>query len=256
MTNSPDSPATTRLRAAWITLLLAIVAVFLASAAGTAAAQQTSTYAEGSPDLNVFLSDNEVTPGTESELIVQISNSGELLGTRSSAQDREIVTTARSVQVGFSAGDTPMTVKTGTQAIGDVKTSSPETVAFDVVVPESASPGSYGAEVDVEYNYISDAEDTSLTAPTVTTQSEDRTAGVTVDVSDDPRFDVIELDGDLRVGEEGRISGRLENVGGSIARNAEVEFTPSNENINALSSTSLSAISRPATPSCLASPSR
>jgi hypothetical protein len=141
------------------------------------------------------------------------------------------------VQVALDAGEAPITVKTGEQSIGAVETSSPESAPFDIVIPETVTPGTYTLDVHIEYNYIESAEDTAVTAPTVDEKSRTITETVRLDISDDARFDVTEVDSKLFVGEEGRITGRLKNVGGSIARNAEVKFTPSNENINALSST-------------------
>jgi len=235
MTDS-ESP----INSAWITrgrrgVITAGIVVVLLMTAGTGAAQ-TETYAQGSPEINTFLPDNQITPGTEGEVAVQIANSGELTGTRSSAGDRDIVTTARSVRVGLDAGDVPITVETGTQAIGDVPTSAAKEAGFDIVVPDDVSPGTYTLDVQVDYNYIESAEDTAVTAPSVDEKSRSITETVTIRVTDDARFEVTELDSNLRVGEEGEITGQLENVGRDDARNAEVSFAPESETVVALES--------------------
>jgi hypothetical protein len=54
---------------------------------------------------------------------------------------------------------------------------------------------------------------------------------VVVQVTDDPRFAVEEIDSTLRVGEEGEITGQLRNIGADDARSVEVRFAPDSDTV-------------------------
>ena len=209
-------------------LLVVVLAPLTAASAG-------AIDVSGSPDLELTLPDDTVAPGQETELEFQLANQGSVSG--GGATQSGTVTDARSVIVEVTDTEgAPFTVETKRQSVGVVTTNEPTEVPVDVTVPRGASPGTYEVELEVDYQY------TNLIDVGGGTANQNDVSGferfeIDVTVTDDAQFRVTEIDSDLRVGEEGRITGRLENTGGSIARNAEIEFSPSNENINALSST-------------------
>jgi hypothetical protein len=184
---------------------------------------------QGSPDISVYAPDNEVTPGSETTFTVQLDNDGEV--TDGDPADRQYVTTARSVITTLEADDVPITVKTGTQSVGDISESEPENVDFRIEVPNDAEPGTYEMELDMEYTYTSKAEDLPGYRPSQTTQSRSISKEVKIEISNDARFRVTDINSTLRVGEKGDITGEIENVGGEDATNAEVQFPTDAENL-------------------------
>jgi hypothetical protein len=120
-------------------LLVGGVVCMLLTVPGLAVAQSGDIDALGSPELNAYAPDSELTPGTEETLTVQIGNEGDLQS--GSAADRQYVTTARDLAVALDASGTPITVDTGKQTIGELPETETGTPEFDLSVPDSASPG-------------------------------------------------------------------------------------------------------------------
>jgi hypothetical protein len=191
-----------------------------ATADGSAAVTgpaQPAQLVRGSPELVVTTPDGTLTPGRTNELALQISNDGDMdLGT---AQTREIVTTARNVRVTADAGGTPLDVETGTLAIGSVTENRPGEATIAVNVPEGVERGTYELDVELEYSY------TYQQSGGVTIDREETVdAEVDVRISDDARFEVVNVTTDARIGGEGTLEAQIENVGGEAARDATVLF--------------------------------
>jgi hypothetical protein len=196
--------------------------------ASTGGAAQTD--AQGSPDISLYTPDGEVTPGTESELTIQVSNAGDF--TRGDPADRQVVTTARGTRIKLTDTDVPFEVETEERSIGAVTVGEPNNVDFDITVPDGAAPGSYTLPVELEYTYTAKAVAGQPNQANVQ-EEKSRTIQTTVDVqiSDDPRFKISEIDDSLRVGEEGEITGQLRNVGADDARSVEVTFAPGSDTV-------------------------
>ena len=215
-------------------LLVVSLVMALFTIPGIAVAQTGEIDALGSPEISVYLPDNEVTPGTETTVSLQLDNEGDF--ERGNAADRQIVTTARGLSVDLDGSNTPIRVKTGTNSIGQLSESQPRTAEFNIEIPDSAEPGRYELNVDLEYAYTSKARSGPNMRAETSENSKSVSRTITVRVTDDPRFEVTEVDSTLRVGEEGEVTGQLENVGGEDATNAEVQFAPESETVVALES--------------------
>ena len=185
--------------------------LLLIAATGGGVAQAGEIDAVGSPELTAYTPGGDLTPGSEETLTVQIGNAGDLK--RGSAADRQFVTTARDVAVELDASGTPITVDTGRQTIGELPETKTGTPEFDLIVPSTATPGRYTLDVNIEYSYTSKVRNAPGLRPSSSEDSDSVTRTITVRVTDDPRFEVSEIDSSLRVGEEGEITGRLRNVG-------------------------------------------
>jgi S-layer domain len=210
-------------------LILASIVLLSIGGAGVGLAQSGELDAQGSPDIEVYIPNNEVTPGSETELTVQFDNDGEFI--RGNEADRAYVTTARSVVTSLDADDTPITVKTGEKSIGELPESTPKEVTFNVEIPDDAEIGSHEIDVDFEYSYTSKVENAPGLRPSQTSQSRSKSKEIKIKITDDARFRVTEIDSTLRVGEDGDITGEIENVGGEDATNAEVQFPTDAENL-------------------------
>jgi len=200
-------------------VLLAAVVVIVAS--GTAVAAVT-----GSPAIEVGLADNTVSPGEETTLDVVLSNNGELDSSSSTNPSlNSEVTTARGMTVDVRADDAPISITTSKQLTGDLTTGSPRTVSFDISVDDDAKSDTYRVPVRLTYDYYSYiSEGTSARDY----QSGSQTEYVTVRVSDDATFDVVDVDSSARVGSTGGVELTVQNTGETAATNAAVTLTSQN----------------------------
>ena len=189
--------------------------------------------AQGRPNITPYIEDNEVTPGSQTTVTVVLANDGTLIDGVDS--DREVVTTARSVVVDASAPNSPITVDTSTRTVGNVAESDTTSVGFNITVPDRIEPGRYDFSIETDYSYTYKARTTG--SKTINEErTESTTEQLSLRVTPDARFKIIEDDSTLRVGEEGKITGELENIGQRDATNAEVTFAPNSETVVALES--------------------
>jgi hypothetical protein len=173
--------------------------------------------------LDVHVPDGTLTPGTTSQLEIQISNDGEVsLG---SPESRDVVTAARNVRIDVE-GDGPVEVETNRQAIGTVAESDPRTVSVEVRVPESAEPGEYELDVELEYSHTKRIE---RGAGFLIDRDKTETESVNVEVDDGPRFDIETVEDDSLVGDTGTVTTEIENVGNERAEDLTVQLSPSSE---------------------------
>ena len=199
--------------------LLAVVALLGGVFAGLAVAQEQPPFVRGEPELDVYLPDGTVSPGTATDLMVQIANDGEVdagVDTR-----RAVVTTARSVVVEVRNDDSPLVVETGRFAVGSIGEGAVRDVPVAVRVPADAAPGTYSLDVRLDYSY------TYLSAPRSTVvqdRTRTRTESVSVTVDGGPRFAMRTVDTDLQVGDSGTLAVNVTNVGGEVARDLSVEL--------------------------------
>ena len=178
----------------------------------------------GSPELSTHLADNRVTPGERTTLGVVVQNSGDLDNGGAAALNSE-VTTARGVTVRLKSGNAPVTVETGTQAIGSVPEGATPPVNYQVEIDENAEPGTYRLPVRVHYDwtsYISETDGTRRTNSTTETHY------VTLRVKDEARFEIVDVHSDARVGETGTVTLGVKNVGTEVANDADVAVTAAN----------------------------
>ena len=212
-----------------LSLLAGIALLLVAATGGTAFGQSDAATASGSPEINVYVPDKEVTPGTTTEFMVQLDNQGEF--TRGKEADRELVTTARSVIVSLENDDAPVTIKTDEKSIGTLSETEPREVPFRIEIPEDAEPGAYTLEIDIDYDYTSRVQQQPGIVNDQTQSSDSDDHDIKIKITDDARFRVTDINSTLRVGEEGDITGEIENVGGEDATDAEVQFPTEAENL-------------------------
>ncbi|WP_423999238.1 COG1361 S-layer family protein [Haloarcula salina] len=200
---------------------LLFAAAVVSAASGTAVAAVT-----GSPDIEVALADNTVSPGEETTLDVVLSNNGELdSGSSTNPSLNSEVTTARGLTVDVKDEDAPISITTSRQLTGDLATGSPRTVSFDISVDDDAKSDTYRVPVRLKYDHYSYiSEGTSARDY----ESASRTKYVTVRVTDDATFDVVDVDSSARVGSTGSVELTVQNTGESAASDAAVTLQTQN----------------------------
>jgi hypothetical protein len=191
---------------------LAAVLVLSAAVVGVAMAQAETEYVRGEPDLDVYVSEPTVTPGTATQLELQVTNRGEV--DAGAAANRELVTTARGVTVEIT-DEGPFELSAGPHAIGSIADGAVADVPIATTVPADVEPGEHEIDVRLRYAHTSQSVPQSGVVQD-RTRSVRRTVDVTVD--DGARFSLRTVESDVRVGDRGTVDVELENVGGETAR--------------------------------------
>ena len=210
-----------------VTLLLITSTGAGAIALGSGAAGAQTGFSSGDVDLDVFVPDNTFTPGTTSELTLQVANSGEI-SDGSSPDSTDVTTTARNVRVEVDEQRAPISIETGEQSIGSIGTESPRDVPIEIDVPEDAEEGTYEIEVELEYQHTSRIFDR---AGAQGDRSRTVTREVDVEIDDAPRFDLTEVDTAARIDDSGPTTAEIENVGGERAEDLRIQLTSGSQRV-------------------------
>lgn len=177
------------------------------------------SFARGEPEITAHLPENDVTPGSESTLEVQLLNDGDL----EAGLDGSQVKTARGVTVGVEDAG-PFEVNTERTALGTIQDGQVVTAPFRVTTPEDLEPGEYEIELEVRYSYTS-ASYPNSGFTNERTERED--VEVTVEVVDEPRFAVGNVTTDVQPGTSSEATVPIENVGSATAHEARATITGS-----------------------------
>ncbi|WP_092902220.1 COG1361 S-layer family protein [Halostagnicola kamekurae] len=169
----------------------------------------------GEPDLSATLPDNEVGTGTIEELQFKITNDGEIIS--GSGQG---VTKAQSVSVEMD-DDGPFEAQIDERSIGTVQDGSFGEAVFPVAVPDDIEPGEYEVTLDISYTYA----ETIGTDGSVDRERETESVDVTVEVPDEPRFEVVDVDTDVEPGASGDAAIEIENTGTQAANDTRATIS-------------------------------
>jgi hypothetical protein len=162
------------------------------------------------PELSAYAPIRTLDAGSETAVTVQFVNTAEPEGNQPEV--------ARAVRATLEAGDAPLSVKSGTTAVGEIPNGGVSQADFQVEVDADAEPGTYQLPVEVRYQHD------GLTYV--------RTYEVTIDVEGQARFAVENVESDLSVGEDGSVTFAVTNVGHEVARDAVVRYTGESRNLH------------------------
>lgn len=216
-------------------VLLAVATVVSVVAGASTPAAATTTYSElGEPELVTSIrGSNVLSAGETVRLDITVQNTG----TTVVEQDGNVDGLARVVdahgirpgeaiatEATVGAGNAPIEVKTGTQAVGTVSTGGAETVPLRVEVAEDAEPGTYRLPVELSYRHVQtisvDREDYF-----VVRGEETATAHVVVRVEPSVRLGVVSVEGEgLYERADGRVAVTVRNEGTETASDAELRL--------------------------------
>jgi hypothetical protein len=206
------------------------LAVVLASVGAPLVVAQSQEQVIGKPNVDVYVPNNQVTPGEETTLDVYLSNDGELIQDGSTVWvDR--VTTARGTVVELNARNSPIDVQTEAIPVGNVPTGTAGPVQISLTVPEGTPPGAYEVPVEVSYSYTRIVTLGSGEPEfSESTFSGDQT--ITIRVVDAPRFEVVDTQSTTQIGDRGEVTMTVRNVGTEPARDARVSVASSSDELS------------------------
>lgn len=157
----------------------------------------------GEPDLSVHLPDDEVTPGTIERLEFEIRNDADVV-----TGSGEGVTTARGVTVEITDSG-PFSLETGGTSIGPVQDGASVPATQQVAVPDDLEPGTYDIRVELSYSYNSVVG----TDGSVEREHETERHTVSLEVADEPRFEVTDVVTAVEPGATGPAAIEITNTG-------------------------------------------
>jgi hypothetical protein len=210
-------------RAVVLALVLAVVAPV--AAAAVAPAQPDRGEVNGTPRLSVSTSTAAVDPGTRTTLSLTVLNDATIFEGGPEAYERR-VTTARAVRLQIRDGDVPLDVEASSVLVGTVPEGTAPVGPLAVTVPAGTPPGTYRIPVRVSYTYTREV-DYGPDEVGYATFRTSTTSTVPVRVRDRARFAVVRTDSTAQVGDVGRVSVTVENVGSLQATDARVTVSSS-----------------------------
>jgi hypothetical protein len=187
-------------------------------------------YMSGGPDLSATLSgSNEFHSGDTVPLNVVVANSGliDLKMIRDDLVTRdELPNTAKLLKAGLGEGNAPVTIKSGTQMIGDLAGGTSRIISFEMKISSDAQAGSYTLPLMVEYTYLYSAESEGLDNLRYYYKTEKRVLNLTINIKSAARLEITKVETDhLNVGTEGYLTISLKNIGNEDATQGVLRIT-------------------------------
>ncbi len=186
-------------------------------------------YMSGSPEISVYISGtNEFSPGDDISIPVVLENSGlnEFKFTQSSIVDPDdLPNTAKLMLVTLTAGDTPLTIKSDPQMVGDLKGGSTVTSSFQAKVNRDAASGTYLLPVVLNYTYLQIAEQYGTDSIRYYYKNINLTLSLPIKIKPLLTIDVVAAEPEhLNVGTEGYLTLRIRNSGYEDGKKAIVKI--------------------------------
>ncbi|WP_318569292.1 COG1361 S-layer family protein [Salinigranum marinum] len=211
-----------------LTVVLALAIVFSGVPLAAAAENQVI----GRPELSLSVPDNRVEPGETKTLNVSIVNDGTLVRGGPEAFTTR-VTTARAVRLDIQ--EVPgLDVQTDDIAVGQVAEGVTGPAQIAVTVPEDVPPGTYRLPVELSYTYTSVVtydEANPNNNPKFNDRSATQRVTIPIVVQDRARFRVVDVETDTQIGDNGTMVASVRNVGTDPAREASVQLTSQNNDL-------------------------
>lgn len=211
-----------------VLVALAVLVVLSGVVTPVGTAQTDEGQVIGWPRLSVTASTPELAPGDDQSLAFELLNDPDLRQTGPERYENR-VTTARAVTLAVDDSDLPFDVRSESIVVGRVPPGKTAVPPVRVVVPDDVAPGTYEIPVEITYSYT---RLVSYDGDAVTYANGRRTVDdeVTVRVDPRPRFAVTGTESTVQVGETGRLTVGLENVGTEAARAARVSLVSPSTN--------------------------
>jgi len=188
-----------------------------------------TTYLGGHPQMSASISGiNEFSPGQDATIKIIVQNSGvqnlQFANGGSISRD-DLLTTAKTVSVGLSAGNAPIIVKSDPQIVGDIKSNEIRTVAITTKILPNATEGEYQIPLTISYTYLAAADQPASDILQSNYQYMSETFPITIKIKPQVKVDVLEaVPENLNVGSEGYIDLKIRNAGSEDGKKVTVKL--------------------------------
>lgn len=191
----------------------------------------------GSPDLDAYVPNNTVEPGTETTLSVTVTNSGtsrqvayrsgEVGGTATAAL-RQQVTTARNLRAELRAGGAPVDVLTDVVPIGQLPDGGARQAQFRLAVEEGADPGTYRLPLDLSYSH---ADQIDGTGEVLDRDEDTEEEHVTIRITESARFEIVNVSTGAQIGGSGPVTLTMRNTGSEDASDTTLSLQSTSSDV-------------------------
>jgi hypothetical protein len=171
---------------------------------------------------------NEFSQGQDATIKIIVQNSGvqnlQFVNGGSISRD-DLLTTAKTVSVGLSAGNAPIIVKSDPQTVGDIKSNEIRTVSITTKILPTANEGEYQIPLTINYTYLAAADQSASDTLQSNYQLASETFPITIKIKPQVKVDVLEaVPENLIVGSEGYIDLKIRNSGSEDGKKATVKM--------------------------------
>lgn len=180
--------------------------------------------ASSTPDFEVYVPENIVEPGEETDLELEIRNAASAEEEDDTDAGEIPRTEARDVTVSLDADGAPIDVKTDESPQPTMSAQTLLSESFTIAVDEDAEAGTYELTAEIEYTYTH-----STSSGSERTDTDEVTFEVVVE--EQARFEASGVESDLVVGDRGIVELDLTNIGVENASDAVVRFDSPDENV-------------------------
>ena len=207
--------------------VLLVALIFISIPAVSAGIQ----YSQTGPEMSVAISGtNEFSPGETAMVVFLIENSGKItyeLVRPDKMTPAYLPTTAQTLYATLVSGDSPITVKSDRQIVGELPSGAVGQAVFDIEVPETCETGIYSLLMNLEYEYLYKADQDADNLITYQYKQVVTEVPVTVEVISDVSLEVEKVTStDLYAGGIGYITFQVKNKGLTNATSTSLALVP------------------------------
>jgi hypothetical protein len=205
--------------------LIAIFMVFL-----TMPAMAGTLYISDGPTFTATVAGtNQFTPGQDVQLPIKIENHGlnNLKFVQTGYIERDdLPNTAKFVTASLSPGDSPVIVKSDSQAVGDLLGGKSVQVTYNVKIPKQAASGEYYIPLTITYQYLAGAEQSAGDLIEYQYKTKSVTIPIPLTIESKVFLGVTPAsNGGLTVGTEGYLALNVTNNGSEDAHDAIIKIS-------------------------------
>ncbi|MCK4270601.1 MAG: S-layer protein [Methanogenium sp.] len=173
---------------------------------------------------------NEFSPGDQENVVFLIENSGKLtyeMLRPDMMTPAYLPTTAKTLYATLKTGDSPVSIKTGRQVVGELPSGRVQQAGFEIEVPENCKTGDYTLMMQLDYEYLYMTEQDTFNLITYKYKTVTREIPVRIKITSDVSLTIENTETEeLHAGGTGYISLSVRNTGLTDATETTFYITP------------------------------
>lgn len=177
---------------------------------------------------------NELSPGTDTTIVVYVENRGLIdlkLVEATDITPDYLPTTAKGLTATLESGNSPVTVKSDPQIVGDIPEGYYKPAQFSINIPQDAKEGDYELIIKVDYEYMYNTQQTGTDAISYTFKKVSEDIPVLIKIKPSVQLEISEVDtSGLYAGGEGYISMNITNTGSDSGKETAIYISPVGKN--------------------------
>ncbi|EHQ35601.1 COG1361 S-layer family protein [Methanoplanus limicola] len=207
------------------------LAVFIIFTAVIIPASAGDKFYSNGPELSAAVQGtNELPPGLDTTIVILVENRGLIDMKFVKATDITpdySPTTAKSVKASLMPGDSPLTVKSAHQILGDIPSGYYKPAEFEINIPKDAKEGSYEILLKVEYEYMYNADQSGTDEISYTFKKVSEEIPVKIIIKPSLHLKVESVSSEeLYAGGEGYVTIKIKNDGSDDGKETAIFIQP------------------------------